>query len=333
MVVESLISQASSLGVKTERGSLLQDRIPDVPWTILRQRSLSWAALVWLVEVPSQPVRLHQELGIRAPGCSAVLRAHKNPPELCKQLWRTDNTAAPLPLPCLSIHFISLPLFCNTERGASRPVEYFVFQHQCLGIFSVKALQLLGTSHHCWAHPGWLIPWDRAGQESWMCKGSQMDIFVILICSVTVFWDHTPENVSFCNSWKSQKWKPFQFLQPCLCGRLSHFWDFPGNLSGIRLFPQASRKINIFFCVVVQQVHKQHEKSHLKNKYIVNAKQRSCKKDNTKRKTVKKNVQFSWQQLFSHLYICVSVFKAPVLSFSFHNRNISIVFLFNHWPV
>lgn len=216
------------------------------------------------------------------------------------------------------------------EQGASRPVECCVFQQQYLWIFSVKALQLLGTSHHCWAHrahPGWLILCDRAGQESWMCEGSQMDIFVILICSVAVFRDHTPANVSFCNSWKSQKWKPFQFLQPCLCGRLSHFWDFLGNLSGIRLFPQASRKINIFFCVAVQQVHKQHEKSHLKNKDVVNAKQRSCKKDNTKRKTVKKNMCnslgnsyfliFTFVSQFSKLQYFLFRFTAPTLYLCF----------------
>lgn len=220
------------------------------------------------------------------------------------------------------------------ELGASRSVEYCVFQHQYLGIFSVKVLQLLGTGHHCWAHhahPGWLIPCDRAGQESWMSEGSQMDIFVILICSVTVFWDHTPANVSFCNSWKSQKWKPFQFLQPCLCGRLSHFWDFLGNLSGIRLFPQASRKINIFF--LFSRFTNNSRKATWKTSTLLMPSKEAVKKITQRGKQWKKYVQFSWQQLFSHLYICVPVFKAPVLSLSFYTTNILFVFLFNHWPI
>lgn len=222
------------------------------------------------------------------------------------------------------------------EQGASRPVECCVFQQQYLWIFSVKALQLLGTSHHCWAHhahPGWLILCDRAGQESWMCEGSQMDIFVILICSVAVFRDHTPANVSFCNSWKSQKWKPFQFLQPCLCGRLSHFWDFLGNLSGIRLFPQASRKINIFFVLLFSKFANNMRKATWKTRMLLMPSKEAAKKITQRGKQWKKYVQFSWQQLFSHLYICVSVFKAPVLSFPFHNTNTLFVFLFNHWPI
>lgn len=283
----------------------------------LRQIILSWVALVWLLQISSSPSDCTKNWGIRAPGCFPVLRSHENPPELCQQLGRTDSTPASLLLPYLSIHFISLPLCSHTRAGSFQSSGILCFPAPKLRIFCVKALQLLGTSHHCWAYPGWLIPCDRAGQESWMCEGSQMDIFVILICSVTVFWAHTPANVSFCNSWKSQKWKPFQFLQPCLCGRLSHFWDFLGNLSGIRLFPQASRKINIFFGVVVQQVHKQHEKSHLKNKYIVNAKQRSCKKDKTKRKTVKKNACNSLGNSYSLVFtfVCQS---SKLQYFPFH---------------
>ena len=177
-----------------------------------------------------------------------------------------DNAPAALLLPCLSTSFFhvflyisfSFSLFCNTRGGIIQisgvqcfpaPIPVYI---SCKNSAAAE-YQLpdpLG-SRCCWAHcayPAWLIPCDQAGQKSWMCGVSQTDIFVILICLVTVFRDHTLANISFCNSWKSQKWKPFQFLQPCLCGRLSHFRDFLGNLSGFRLFPQASRKSNFFFC-------------------------------------------------------------------------------------
>lgn len=113
----------------------------------------------------------------------------------------------------------------------------------------------------CWALLAAPIPEHPTHAQCSIPWCSQTDSFLILICSVTVFRDHTPENISFCNSWKSQKWKPFQFSQPCLCGRLSHFRAFLGNLSGIRLFPEAFRKINFFsFFFFFQQLHKQHEK-------------------------------------------------------------------------
>lgn len=215
------------------------------------------------------------------------------------------------------------------EQGASRPVECCVFQQQHLWIFSVKALQLLGTSHHCWAHrahPGWLILCDRAGQESWMCEGSQMDIFVILICSVAVFRDHTPANVSFCNSWKSQKWKPFQFLQPCLCGRLSHFWDFLGNLSGIRLFPQASRKINIFFVVLFSRFTNNMRKATWKTRMLLMPSKEAAKKITQRGKQWKNMCNslgnsyfliFTFVSQFSKLQYFLFRFTAPTLYLCF----------------
>lgn len=69
----------------------------------------------WCRSLPSPP-GCTRNWAIRAPGCSPVLRPHKNPPELCKQLRRTGNTPASLLFLCLSIHFISLPLFVIQSR-------------------------------------------------------------------------------------------------------------------------------------------------------------------------------------------------------------------------
>lgn len=103
--------------------------------------------------------------------------------------------------------------------------------------------------------------------------------------------------------------KTFSIFTTLPLWQAKSFLRLPGQFVWDQAISPSIQKNQHFFCGVVQQVHKQHEKSHLKNKNVVNAKQRSCKKDNTKRKTVKKNMCNSLGNSYFLIFTFVSQFS------------------------